>query len=82
MAMMVMIMMSVCRRGRFVAVTHGEDERVMPGHALAMQTDKPFRSLQQVRSTNQIGRVVCFCQYQGPPPNLVDLFASCGIQLI
>eukprot|EP00903_Cladosiphon_okamuranus_P007583 g7356.t1 len=32
---------------RFVAVTHGEDERVMPGHALAMQTDKPFRSLQQ-----------------------------------
>lgn len=35
--------------GRFVAVTHGEDERVMPGHALAMQTDKPFRSLQQVK---------------------------------
>lgn len=34
--------------GRFVAVTHGEDERVMPGHALAMQADKPFRSLQQV----------------------------------
>ncbi|CAN0259466.1 unnamed protein product, partial [Laminaria digitata] len=32
---------------RFVAVTHGEDERVMPGHALAMQADKPFRSLQQ-----------------------------------
>lgn len=25
----------------------------MPGHALAMQADKPFRSLQQVRRTNK-----------------------------
>lgn len=32
---------------RFVAVSYGEDERVMPGHALAMQADQPFRSLQQ-----------------------------------
>ncbi|CAM9790942.1 unnamed protein product, partial [Chrysoparadoxa australica] len=32
---------------RFVAVSHGEEERVMPGHALAMQAEMPFRSLQQ-----------------------------------
>lgn len=40
---------------RFVAVTHGEDERVMPGHALAMQADKPFRSLQQVKGVEEGG---------------------------
>ncbi len=48
--------------GRFVAVTHGEDERVMPGHALAMQTDKPFRSLQQVKKEgNKEGREGQIC---------------------
>ncbi|CAN0040638.1 unnamed protein product [Phaeothamnion confervicola] len=31
---------------RFVAVMHGEEEGVIPGHALAMQSGKPFRSLQ------------------------------------
>ncbi|KAG5189289.1 P-loop containing nucleoside triphosphate hydrolase protein [Tribonema minus] len=32
---------------RFTAIMYGEDEGVMPGHALAMQADQPFRSLQQ-----------------------------------
>lgn len=45
-------------------MTHGEDERVMPGHALAMQTDKPFRSLQQVRRTKgQDGFVPVISEY-------------------
>jgi hypothetical protein len=29
---------------RFVAVMHGPDERVVPGNALAVQADKPFRA--------------------------------------
>ena len=31
---------------RFVAIMHGEDDRVIPGHALAMRADKPFSGLQ------------------------------------
>mmetsp|Transcript_45204 Transcript_45204/g.107135 ORF Transcript_45204/g.107135 Transcript_45204/m.107135 type:complete len:522 (+) Transcript_45204:229-1794(+) len=30
---------------RFVAVMHGNDERVVPGHALSMQKDSPFHGL-------------------------------------
>ena len=30
---------------RFVAVMHGLDERIIPGNALVMQTDKPFTAL-------------------------------------
>lgn len=52
-------LVSTCVSGRFVAVTHGEDERVMPGHALAMQADKPFRSLQQVQGREGKGRAAC-----------------------
>ena len=32
---------------RFVAVMHGEDERVIPGNALAVQNDMPYRALQK-----------------------------------
>ncbi len=32
---------------RFVAVMHGPDERIVPGNALAVQADKPFRALQR-----------------------------------
>lgn len=28
-----------------MALMHGHDEREIPGHALAMQADKPFRGL-------------------------------------
>ena len=31
---------------RFVAIMHGEDDRVIPGHALAMRADNPFSGLQ------------------------------------
>jgi EH domain-containing protein 1 len=31
---------------RFVAVMHGDEDRVVPGHALAGQRGKPFRGLQ------------------------------------
>ena len=30
---------------RFVAIMHGEDERIVPGNALVMQADKPFTGL-------------------------------------
>ena len=30
---------------RFMAVMHGPEERLVPGHALAMQADKPFRGV-------------------------------------
>eukprot|EP00045_Choanoeca_perplexa_P001809 m.21868 g.21868 ORF g.21868 m.21868 type:complete len:542 (-) comp11172_c0_seq1:40-1665(-) len=32
---------------RFMAVMYGDQERVIPGNALAVQEDKPFRGLQQ-----------------------------------
>ncbi len=36
---------------RFCAITHGIDERIIPGNALAMQTDKPFTALQKFGSS-------------------------------
>ena len=30
---------------RFMAVMHGPEARLVPGHALAMQADKPFRGV-------------------------------------
>jgi len=30
---------------RFMAIMHGEEDRTIPGNALALQADKPFRSL-------------------------------------
>lgn len=32
---------------KFVAVTHGLDERIIPGNAAAVQNDKPFKTLSQ-----------------------------------
>jgi hypothetical protein len=32
---------------RFVAVMHGAEERIIPGNALAVQADMPFRALQK-----------------------------------
>ena len=32
---------------RFMAIMHGTEERVIPGNALAVQADKPFRALQK-----------------------------------
>ena len=32
---------------RFVAVMHGPEERIIPGNALAVQADMPFRALQK-----------------------------------
>ena len=36
---------------KFVAVMHGSDERVIPGNAAAVQSDKPFKMLTQFGST-------------------------------
>ena len=35
-------------RDRFIVVTQGDVEQVVPGHALTMQANQPFRGLQQV----------------------------------
>lgn len=35
------------KRSRFVAVMHGPDERTIPGNAVAVQGDMPFRALQR-----------------------------------
>lgn len=35
------------RPGRFVAIMHGDEEQVIPGHALTLQKNKPFHNLQQ-----------------------------------
>lgn len=32
---------------RFTAVMHGNEDRIIPGNALAMEADKPFRALQR-----------------------------------
>lgn len=38
---------------------HGEDEQVIPGHALTLQDDKPFRSL-QLKVGGAIGKLQTF----------------------
>ena len=32
---------------RFCAIMHGEEDRVIPGNALAVQADQPYRGLQK-----------------------------------
>eukprot|EP01147_Barroeca_monosierra_P000064 gene64-3460_t len=54
---------------RFTAVMHGLTERVIPGNALAVQEDKPFRGLQQF-GTSFLQRLECS---QCPSPVLDKL---------
>ena len=43
---------------RFVAVMHGKDDTVIPGNALAVQNDKPFRALNMF-GTTFLNRLEC-----------------------
>ena len=46
---------------RFIAVMHGPEDRLIPGNALAVQADKPFRGLQRF-GTGFLNKVLLFCE--------------------
>eukprot|EP00055_Hartaetosiga_balthica_P003254 m.7128 g.7128 ORF g.7128 m.7128 type:complete len:559 (+) comp2713_c0_seq1:3-1679(+) len=62
---------------RFMAVMHGAKERIIPGNALAVQEDKPFKGLQQF-GTNFLQRLEC-SQCPSPVLEKVTFIDSPGV---